>query len=37
MKPSQAALLQNADVVFWIGDHLETSPRKPISTICRKG
>jgi zinc transport system substrate-binding protein len=36
MKPSQAALLQNADVVFWIGDHLETSLAKPISTMAEK-
>lgn len=36
MKPSQAAQLQNADVVFWIGDHLETSLAKPISTMAEK-
>lgn len=34
LKPSQAGQLQNADVVFWIGDHLETSLVKPISTMA---
>lgn len=36
LKPSQASQLQNADVVFWIGDHLETSLAKPISTMAEK-
>ncbi len=36
LKPSQAGQLQNADVVFWIGDHLETSLAKPISTMAEK-
>lgn len=36
LKPSQAAQLQDADVVFWIGDNLETSLAKPISTMAEK-
>ena len=30
LKPSQAGNLQNADLVFWIGDRLETFLEKPI-------
>jgi len=33
LKPSQAAALQDADVVFWIGDDLEAFLQKPIETI----
>ena len=33
LKPSQAAALQKADVVFWIGEALETFLEKPIGTI----
>jgi zinc transport system substrate-binding protein len=33
LKPSQAAALQDADVVFWIGEGLETFLEKPIATI----
>ena len=33
LKPSQAAALQDADLVFWIGDDLEAFLEKPISTI----
>lgn len=33
LKPSQAAALQDADVIFWIGDGLENFLEKPISTI----
>lgn len=34
MKPSQAADLQNADVVFWIGHELEAFLEKPLETIA---
>lgn len=34
LKPSQAILLQGADVVFWIGDKMETSLKKPMTTIA---
>lgn len=33
LKPSQAAALQKADLIFWIGDDLEAFLEKPISTI----
>ncbi|GAB4357446.1 MAG: zinc ABC transporter substrate-binding protein ZnuA [Oricola sp.] len=33
LKPSQAAALQDADVIFWIGDGLETFLQKPVETI----
>lgn len=36
LKPSQAAALQDADVIFWIGDQLETFLEKPIETIGEK-
>lgn len=33
LKPSQSKILQNADIVFWVGHSLETFLRKPIETI----
>jgi zinc transport system substrate-binding protein len=33
LKPSQAAALQDADVVFWVGEELEAFLQKPIETI----
>lgn len=36
LKPSQAFLLQGADVVFWVGPELETSLEKPIDTLAAK-
>jgi len=36
LKPSQAAALQDADVIFWIGERLETFLEKPIDTIGEK-
>ncbi|MAZ18627.1 MAG: zinc ABC transporter substrate-binding protein [Ahrensia sp.] len=33
LKPSQAAALQKADLIFWVGDNLEAFLEKPISTI----
>ncbi|MBM08302.1 MAG: zinc ABC transporter substrate-binding protein [Magnetovibrio sp.] len=35
LKPSQAALLGNADVVFWIGNELEFFLKKPIENIAK--
>ena len=35
MKPSQAAALQGADVVFWVGEALETFLEKPLATLGR--
>jgi zinc transport system substrate-binding protein len=33
LRPSEAASLQNADVVFWIGDELETFLDKPLQAL----
>ena len=33
LKPSQAAALQDADLIFWIGEDLEPFLEKPIETI----
>nr|VFK44861.1 MAG: zinc transport system substrate-binding protein [Candidatus Kentron sp. TC] len=33
MRPSDAARLHDADLVFWIGDTLETFLRKPLSSL----
>ena len=33
LKPAQAAMLENADVVFWIGPGLETTLEKPLLTL----
>lgn len=34
LKPSQAAALQEADVVFWVSDELETFLVKPLETVA---
>jgi len=34
LKPSQAAVLQGADMVFWVGGELESFLEKPIATIA---
>ena len=36
LKPSQAAALQDANLIFWIGPELETFLEKPIETIAGK-
>ncbi|EEE43854.1 zinc ABC transporter substrate-binding protein [Roseibium alexandrii] len=36
LKPSQAFLLQGADVVFWVGPELSSSLEKPISSMADK-
>lgn len=33
LKPSQAAELQSADLIFWVGEDLETFLEKPLETI----
>ena len=33
LKPSEAEALQNADVVFWIGDEMETFLEKPLEAL----
>jgi zinc transport system substrate-binding protein len=37
LKPSQAAALQEASLVFWIGHDLETFLDKPLDTIAKDG
>ena len=36
MKPSQAKMLQNADIVFWVGEDLENFLEKPLDSIAAK-
>ena len=36
LKPSQAQMLENADVVFWVGHELEAFLEKPLETIGAK-
>ena len=36
MKPSHAKMLQNADIVFWIGEGMENFLEKPLSSIAKK-
>ena len=36
MKPSQAQMLEDADVVFWVGHELEAFLEKPLETIGAK-
>lgn len=36
MKPSHAKMLQNADIVFWIGEDMENFLKKPLSSIAKK-
>jgi zinc transport system substrate-binding protein len=36
LKPSQARMLESADVVFWVGHDLETFLEKPLETLAAK-
>ena len=36
MKPSHAKILQNADLIFWVGEDLEIFLEKPLSSIAKK-
>ena len=36
MKPSHAKMLQNADIVFWVGEDLENFLKKPLNSIAKK-
>ena len=36
MKPSHAQMLQNADLIFWVGEDLESFLEKPLSSIAKK-
>jgi zinc transport system substrate-binding protein len=36
LKPSDARALQEADLIFWVGESLETFLRKPLTSLPRK-
>ena len=36
MKPSHAKMLQNADIVFWVGEGMENFLKKSLSSIAKK-
>ena len=36
LKPSHAKMLQNADLIFWIGEDLENFLKKPLKSIAKK-
>ncbi len=36
MKPSHAKMLQNADLIFWVGEDLESFLEKPLGSIAKK-
>ena len=36
MKPSHAKMLQNADIIFWVGEDLESFLEKPLGSIAKK-
>ena len=35
LKPSHAKMLQNADLVFWVGEDIETFLEKPLKTVAK--
>ncbi len=36
MKPSHAKMLQNADLIFWVGEDLENFLEKPLKSIAKR-
>ena len=36
MKPSHAKMLQNADLIFWVGEDIENFLEKPLKSIAKK-
>ena len=36
LKPSHAKMLQNADLIFWVGEDLESFLEKPLNSIAKK-
>ena len=36
MKPSHAKMIENADLIIWVGEDLETFLEKPLDTIAKK-
>ena len=37
LKPSHAKMLQEADLIFWVGEDLENFLEKPLGSIAKKG
>ena len=37
LKPSHAKMLEQADIIFWVGEDLENFLEKPLDTIANKG
>ncbi len=35
LKPSHAKMIQNADIIFWVGEDIETFLEKPLKTIAK--
>ena len=36
MKPSHAKMLQNAELIFWVGEDLESFLEKPLNSVAKK-
>ena len=36
LKPSHAKMIQNADIIFWVGEDIESFLEKPLKTIAKK-
>ena len=36
LKPSHAKMIQNADIIFWVGEDIENFLEKPLKTIAKK-
>ena len=36
LKPTHAKMLQNADIIFWVGEDIESFLEKPLSSIAKK-
>ena len=36
LKPSHAKMIQNADIIFWVGEDIESLFRKTIKINCKK-
>ena len=36
LKPSHAKLIEQADIIFWIGEDIETFMEKPLDSIAKK-
>ncbi len=36
LKPSHAKMIQNADIIFWVGEDIESFLEKPLKTIAKE-